>query len=106
MKVGFSYWIDIWLSFINHQNLWRVPLGLYVMKNSSPLNYLMSVGRVSGEWRVVSLLLMDGGYGVVCVSLCIYFSNVRGGGYSYTMYSGTYCWYLFRLTELGGCWWN
>ena len=40
-------------------------LGVYVMKNSYPLDNSMYVDRLSGEWRVVSLLLIYGGDGVV-----------------------------------------
>ena len=37
----------------------------------------MSVDRVSGECRVVGLLLMDGGVSVLYVLSCISFSNFR-----------------------------
>ena len=46
-------------------------------KNIISMDYSMSLDRVSGDWRVVGLLLMYGEGSVVCVSLCRYFSKVR-----------------------------
>ena len=76
------------------------------MQNSFYLDGLMSVYRVIWEWRVVVLLLMDGGVSVVCVSVCISFSGVRVCVCRKTLYSGTYGWYFSRLAYLGGYWWK
>ena len=66
----------------------------------------MSVDRVSGEWRVADLFLMDGGSCVVSVSLCRYFSNVRVCSCRANITSGTDGWSLVRLTYLGECGWK
>ena len=63
----------------------------------------MSVDRVSGEWRMVFFLMMHGGGGVICVSLCRYLINARFCGFRDTMLSDIDGWYLVRLTDLGVC---
>ena len=63
----------------------------------------MSVDRVRVECRVAVFKLMDGGVGVVYVSLCRYFSNFRGCFCRDTLLSGTGGWYLIRLKYLGDC---
>ena len=40
----------------------------------------MSLDRVTLEWRVVVVFLVYGGGCVVYISVCMYLSNVRGGG--------------------------
>ena len=49
---------------------------------------------------------MDGVDGVVCLSLCTYSSNVRVCGFRNIVLSGTYCWSLVRIIDLGGCGWK
>ena len=55
---------------------------------------------------MLGLFLMYGGGSVVCVSLCMCFSNGRGHGCRDTLWSGTDGWYLVRLTDLGWCGWK
>ena len=71
-----------------------------------PLYDQMSMDRSSGEWNVEGLLLMDGVESVICVSLCMYFSNVRVCGCMDNMQSVTDVWYLVRIIDLGGCGWK
>ena len=89
-----------------YHSLQRVTLGVCVMKNSLSLDDSMSVDKFSGEWRVLGLFLMYGGGSLVCVSLCMSFSNGRGHGCRDTLWSGTDGWYLVRLTDLGWCGWK
>ena len=42
------------------------------------------------EWRVAGLVLMDGGGGVLCVSIWSSLSDVRGCGCNNNLLSGTY----------------
>ena len=55
---------------------------------------------------MLGLLMMYGGGGVVCFSLCRSLSNVRWYGCRATFLSGAYGWYLVRLTYLGGFGWK
>ena len=58
--------------------------------------------RVIGQCRMVGLLLMYVGGGVVCVSICSSFSNIMSFGCRSIISSGTEIWYLVRLTYLDG----
>ena len=48
-----------------------------MMKDSFPSGGYISVDIVSGEWRLVALLLMDDSGGMVVIYVCRSFSNVR-----------------------------
>ena len=49
----------------------------YAMKNSLYLDESMLVGNVRIYWRVVGLLFMDGGVGVVCIYIWRFSVMVR-----------------------------
>ena len=103
MQVGFSSWIVIRQSCIKYHKRHRLPLGVYVIKNSLFLDDSISVDKVSGECRLVDLLLVYCGGVVLCVSFCRSFVNFIGCGCRSSPLSGEYGWSLIRLTYLGGC---
>ena len=66
----------------------------------------MSVDRVSGEWRVEYLLMMDGRGCGVCVNLCRSSINFRVCACWDTLSSSADVWSLVKLTDLGSFGWK